>query len=167
MRAGENVSFNDISATTAAFVLRGGKYGVDAVASWGGGSVTLEKMLGDGATFAPVVVTPAGQLAAIGADFDALASTGADSLTALLNGQTYNATTKQLSGTPGASVTLTTAQQEGLIALANTLGAAVESVPVEFTDNGFLTVNLPPGTYKFTVTTATGVYVAVQCIPGD
>lgn len=93
MRAGENVSFSNIDATTAAFVLRGGFYGVDVIADWGGGSVTLEKLAGDGATFV-------------------------------------------------------------------TVGSAI-------TENGYLSQYLPPGTYKFVIATATGVYISVQRIPGE
>jgi len=63
--------------------------------------------------------------ATAGTDFDAMADTGVDSLTSLLSGQTYTTATKQLSGTPAASVTLTVAQQQGLITLVNALGAAI------------------------------------------
>lgn len=64
MRAGENVAFANISATTAPFVLRGGKYGVDVAATFGGGSVKLQKRLGDGVTF--VSVSAATDFAAAG-----------------------------------------------------------------------------------------------------
>ncbi len=40
----------NISATTAPFVLQGGKYGIDCVAT-GSGSVTLQKLAGDAATY--------------------------------------------------------------------------------------------------------------------
>lgn len=50
MRAGENVEFSSISATTAAFTLRGGEYGVDCVGT-GYGMVTLNKRGADGSTF--------------------------------------------------------------------------------------------------------------------
>jgi len=50
----EGFGFSNISASTAAFTLRGGKYGVDAVATFGGGSVKLQKLLGDGTTFQSV-----------------------------------------------------------------------------------------------------------------
>ncbi|HEX3885319.1 MAG TPA: hypothetical protein VHW66_21870 [Stellaceae bacterium] len=95
MRAGENVNFKNISATTAPFVLRGGKYGVDVAAAFGGGSVKLQKVLGDGTSLASV-------------------SSGTD-----------------------------------------------------FTAAGFVTVDLPPGTYQFTIDTATAVYANVQRIPGE
>jgi hypothetical protein len=46
----ENVQFSNISATTAAFELRGGMYVVDAV--WtGAGTVTLQRHGPDGTTF--------------------------------------------------------------------------------------------------------------------
>jgi hypothetical protein len=63
------------------------------------------------------------------------ASTG-DSLKQLLNNQTYSATTLQLSGTPGSSVTLTVAQQEGLITLINTLGTALLTVQSDLAGAG-------------------------------
>jgi len=93
MRAGENQSFSDISADTAAFVLRGGKYGISATATWSAGSVTLEKLAGDGSTY----------------------------------------------------VTAATAM----------------------TANDYVTVDLPPGTYKFAVATSTAVYLELQRVPGD
>ena len=50
MRAGDGYWASNISANTAAFVLRGGLYGVDVVAT-GTGTVTLEKLAGDGTTY--------------------------------------------------------------------------------------------------------------------
>lgn len=47
-------AFTGLSANTAAFTLMGGKYGVDATATFGGGSVKLQKLLGDGSTFVSV-----------------------------------------------------------------------------------------------------------------
>ncbi len=44
----------NIGATTAPFVLQGGKYGVDYMATWGGGTVTLQKLAGDGSTYVTV-----------------------------------------------------------------------------------------------------------------
>ena len=93
MRATESVSFGPITATTAAFELTGGKYGVTYVATWGGGSVTLEVQAADGSTF----------------------------------------------------VTAATA----------------------FAANGYTTVDLPAGQFKFAVATATGVYVSITRIPAD
>lgn len=43
----EKVNFSNISATTANFNLRGGTYGIDVVAT-GAGTVTLQKLAGDG-----------------------------------------------------------------------------------------------------------------------
>ncbi len=48
-------SFSNISATTASFILRGGCYGVTAKATWGGGSVTLQRLSPDGATYVTVL----------------------------------------------------------------------------------------------------------------
>lgn len=47
----ENIAFKNISATPAAFTLRGGNYGVTVHATWGGGSVTLERLSPDGSTY--------------------------------------------------------------------------------------------------------------------
>ena len=95
MRAGENQSFSNISATTAAFVLRGGRYGIDVVATFGGGSVTLEKLAGDGSTFVSV------------------------------------------------------------------------SSATDFTAAGYAEIDLPPGTYKIVIATATAVSVQIQRIPSE
>lgn len=48
---GEAVKFSNISATTAPFVLKGGQYQYTVVATWGGGSVTLEQLGPDGSTY--------------------------------------------------------------------------------------------------------------------
>ncbi len=45
-----NVASN-ISATTAAFTLRGGLYGIAAHATWGGGSAALQVLLPDNASW--------------------------------------------------------------------------------------------------------------------
>lgn len=50
----EGQFFSNVSASTAQFTLRGGKYGVDATATFGGGSVKLQKLLGDASTFQSV-----------------------------------------------------------------------------------------------------------------
>ena len=47
----ENVVFTNKSATPASFTLRGGNYSIEAVATWGGGSVTLNRLAADGATY--------------------------------------------------------------------------------------------------------------------
>ena len=83
----EKVSYSNISATTAAFILRGGLYGITAKATWGGGSVTLQRLAGDGSTYVTC-------LTALSAD-------------------------------------------------------------------GYATVSLPPGSYKLTVATASGIYVDI------
>lgn len=83
----EKQEFSNISATTAAFTLRGGNYGVTAKATWGGGSVTLQRLSMDGTTY----------------------------------------------------VTVLTA----------------------FAADGYASVNLPSGTYRLTVATATAIYVDI------
>ena len=61
---------------------------------------------------------------ATGTDINTMATMATYGLTTLLNNQTYTAGTKQLSGTPGSSVTLTVTQQESFIANFNAIGAA-------------------------------------------
>lgn len=82
--------FSNISATTAAFSLEAGNYGVTAKATWGGGSLTLQRLSADNSTY----------------------------------------------------VTCLTA----------------------FTADGYATVLLPAGTYKFTVATASAIYVDITSI---
>jgi|SRR5215467_5318979 len=55
--AGQAVRFSNISATTALFSLKGGKYAVEVVATFGGGSVKLQTLLPDGSTVASVSST--------------------------------------------------------------------------------------------------------------
>jgi len=47
----DSKQFLNIAATTAAFFLGGGKYGIDVSATFGGGSVKLQKLLADGVTY--------------------------------------------------------------------------------------------------------------------
>lgn len=54
MRPVDGYTASNISASTAAFHLRGGLYGVDAVATWGGGSVKLQRLAADGTTYLSV-----------------------------------------------------------------------------------------------------------------
>lgn len=86
----EQQTFTNIAATTASFALRGGQYAVDVIATFGGGSVTLQKLAADGSTY----------------------------------------------------VTALTA----------------------FTAAGYATVNLPSGTYRVAIATATAAYVQVTSI---
>jgi hypothetical protein len=57
MRALDGYTASNISASTAAFSLRGGKYGVSAVATWGGGSAKLQRLGPDGSTYLSVSST--------------------------------------------------------------------------------------------------------------
>lgn len=41
------------------------------------------------------------------------------------------------------------------------------SSATDFTAAGFATVDLPPGSYRFLITTATAVYASVDRIPGE
>ena len=45
------ITFTNIAATPAAFQLGGGLYAVTAMATWGGGSATLQKLAADGSTY--------------------------------------------------------------------------------------------------------------------
>lgn len=47
----ENNAFSNISATPTSFTLRGGNYGVTVSATFGGGSVTLQRLAADNATY--------------------------------------------------------------------------------------------------------------------
>lgn len=47
----ETFKFSNIASTPAAFVLRGGCYGVTVHATFGGGSVTLQRLSADGSTY--------------------------------------------------------------------------------------------------------------------
>lgn len=51
---GDGKSFSNISVTTAAFALLGGKYGAAAVATFGGGSVKLQTLGPDNTTWLSV-----------------------------------------------------------------------------------------------------------------
>lgn len=90
--AGESVQFSNISATTAAFNLKGGNYAAIASATFGGGNLQLQALALDGSTYVSV----------------------------------------------GSTIT-----QAGFTAYNN----------------------LPPGSYKWAVTTATAVYVALTRVP--
>ncbi len=87
----ESKQFSNISATTSPFVLKGGKYGVAVVATFGGGSVILQGLSFDGTTYVTVATS--------------------------------------------------------------------------FTVAGYVTCDIPPGTYRFTITTATAVYATVTSVP--
>lgn len=89
----QGFTFSNVSATTAPFTLNGGKYGVDCGATFGGGSVKLQKLLGDLSTFQSV-------------------SSGTD-----------------------------------------------------FAAAGYAVIDLPPGQYRFTIATATGVFAGITGIP--
>lgn len=95
MRAVDGYNLDNGSDATdqVVFALSGGKYGITAIGTWGGGSLTLERLAGDGSTW----------------------------------------------------VTAATA----------------------ITADGFVAVELPRGSYRFTIATATAVYVGIERIPGD
>lgn len=84
---GDGKIFTGISATTAAFPLLGGVYGITASATWGGGSVALQTLAADGTTWVQALSA--------------------------------------------------------------------------FTSNGYATISLAPGQYRFSVSTASAVYLAL------
>lgn len=88
----ERQAFSSISASTADFTLLGGAYGVQVSATFGGGSVKLQRKSLDGSTY-----------------------------------QSVDAGT-------------------------------------DFTANGYANINLPSGTYRFTIATATAVYAELVAI---
>lgn len=85
--------FSNISASTSAFKLKGGAYGVAVSATFGGGSVKLQRLALDGSTYVSM------------------------------------------------------------------------SSSTDFTAAGGALVNLPTGSYRFTIATATAVYAEVQGVP--
>jgi microcystin-dependent protein len=95
MRAQENQQFSNISASTNPFSLLGGTYGIDVVATFGGGSVKLQKLAADGSTYLSV------------------------------------------------------------------------SSATDFTAAGYQTVQLPFGTYRLTIATATAAYASINRVPGE
>lgn len=50
----EIVSYKNVSTTQGPFTLRGGNYSIEAHATWGGGSVTLQRLAADGSTYVTV-----------------------------------------------------------------------------------------------------------------
>lgn len=48
---GDKHTSSNISADSSAFTLRGGLYGVTVKATWGGGSVTLQRLAADNTTY--------------------------------------------------------------------------------------------------------------------
>jgi hypothetical protein len=51
MSAAESKQFSNISTTTAAFTLLGGKYGLDISATWSSGNAQVETLAFDGSTW--------------------------------------------------------------------------------------------------------------------
>ena len=51
----EVVTFSNISASTAAFTLRGGNYGLTCHATFGGGNIALQRLSPDGSTYITVI----------------------------------------------------------------------------------------------------------------
>lgn len=91
--ATDGKGFSNISASTSGFALKGGRYGIAVTATFGGGSVKLQRLAGDGSTYVSM------------------------------------------------------------------------SSSCDFTAAGGAIVDLPPGTYRFTIATATAVYAEVSGIP--
>jgi hypothetical protein len=54
MSSGESHQFSNISASTGAFTLLGGKYGLDVSATFGGGNVQLQMLSVDNQTWVNV-----------------------------------------------------------------------------------------------------------------
>lgn len=51
----ENFAFSNISASTSAFTLRGGNYGVTCHATFGGGNIVLQRLATDGVSWINVI----------------------------------------------------------------------------------------------------------------
>lgn len=95
MRANDGKGFQNISATTAQFPLFGGRYQVNVIATFGGGSVKLQRLAADNTTWQSVATA------------------------------------------------------------------------TDFTAAGLAVVELPAGSYRFTIATATAVYAGLDRIPGE
>ena len=54
MRSNEGFSYANVTTTQGPFVLKGGKYLVQASATFGGGSVKLQRLSNDGSTYQSV-----------------------------------------------------------------------------------------------------------------
>jgi hypothetical protein len=124
MRAHDAVSFSNITATTAAFSLTGGRYGISCMGT-GFGTVTLQKLAGDGSTLLTVSSSDNGpnftaDLAAVDAAIAVLLADGATPTQAHVNTLDAAFTIFELDVAPAVS----------------------------FAANGYMTVQLPPGSYK-------------------
>jgi hypothetical protein len=99
------------------------------VAALGALISTALTAVNQGTTDVATALTAAGAVATDGTtcvtDYTTVANQATYGLVHLLNNQTFTAGTLQLSGTPGASATLTVAQQQSLIAACNALGTAL------------------------------------------
>lgn len=104
--ANESAFFSNISASTAPFLLNGGRYGIDVVATFGGGSVALEKLGPDGTTYV------------------------------------------------------------SLKAAFNNSGTEADLVIGSFAAAGHKVVDIPPGSYRFTIATASAVYAGISRVSG-
>jgi hypothetical protein len=51
----ERFSFSNVSSTQGPFNLRGGSYGISVIGTFSGGSVTLQRLSPDGATYVTVL----------------------------------------------------------------------------------------------------------------
>jgi hypothetical protein len=51
----DQVVHSNISATPAAFTLRGGRYAIEIVATWSAGTATLQRLAADGSTYVTII----------------------------------------------------------------------------------------------------------------
>lgn len=108
MQQNDGVSFSNISASTAAFVLKGGRYGVCVMGS-NYGTVKLQMVAGDGSTYVDCKQA-----------FDKPDGTG---------------------------------------------GTEEDLVIGTFAANGMKILDLPPGLYRFTISSVTGAYLTASKLP--
>ena len=93
-----------------------------------------------------------------------MAASGADGIY-IVNGSASSALTALLGGTYGIMVSATFGGGSVTLQGLSLDGSTLVTVLPAFTTSGYGSLELPPGQYQITVTTATAVYTAVSRIP--
>jgi hypothetical protein len=93
-----------------------------------------------------------------------MAASGADGIY-IVNGSASSALTGLLGGEYSISVTATFGGGSVTLQMLSLDGSSLITVLPAITISGFGSIDLPPGQYQLTVTTATAVYAALSRIP--
>jgi hypothetical protein len=93
-----------------------------------------------------------------------MAGSGADGIY-IVNGSASSALTALLGGEYGIAVSATFGGGNVVLQMLSLDGSTLITVLPSFTTSGYGSVDLPPGQYQITVTTATAVYAALSRIP--